>query len=413
MLIVSAAPIAGYGQTATEQQRPPAVPLVAYDPYFSVWSMADKLTDENTKHWTGTEQPLTGLVRIDGANYRYMGVRPRHGVPAMRQVSVSVTPTHTVYTFNDAGVRLVLTFFTPAFPEDLDLLSRPVTYLTWDVAAVDGKKHDISIYFDVDPVFAVNTNDQQVTWSRARAGSLTVLNAGSRDQRVLDRAGDNLRIDWGYCHLAVPDNEHAMLANAADASNILRRIRAQFPASDDFEMPKEPSRNSAAHLTVVFPIANVGSQTVSRHVLLSYTEGYAIEYLNRKLRPYWQRNGQTPQEMLEAAEAQFRQLEQRGKQFDAELTDRPGASGWQNVRAISHVGVSPDPGRAWLGRGYGWDAAAVPQGELQQRLYLDRRCHLSVCAIFPVFQSSVAGGAIKAGAGVRRAAALEMAVCAT
>ena len=197
MLFLGAAPIAGFAETAIAPQRPPAVPLVAYDPYFSVWSMADKLTDENTKHWTGTEQPLTGLVRIDGTSYRYMGVRPRHGVPAMRQVSVAVTPTHTVYTFNDAGVRLVFTFFTPAFPEDLDLLSRPVTYLTWDVAAVDGKKHDISLYFDVDPVLAVNTNDQQVTWSRARAGSLTVLTAGSRDQRVLDRSGDNLRIDLG------------------------------------------------------------------------------------------------------------------------------------------------------------------------------------------------------------------------
>src|SRR3954469_4878882 len=55
------------------QMRPPAVPLVAHDPYFSVWSMSDTLNGDATRHWTGKANSMTAYARIDSKPYRVMG----------------------------------------------------------------------------------------------------------------------------------------------------------------------------------------------------------------------------------------------------------------------------------------------------------------------------------------------------
>jgi Domain of unknown function (DUF4965)/Domain of unknown function (DUF1793)/Domain of unknown function (DUF5127)/Domain of unknown function (DUF4964) len=319
---------------AVGQQRPPAVPLVVHNPYFSVWSMADKLTDQNTKHWTGHQQPIYGLARIDGKTWRFMGEDPRE-LPAMEQTSLEVTPTHTVYQFQAGQVNLTVTFFTPAFPKDLDTLSRPVTYLT--LSATSHGEHELSVLIDVDPVIAVNSSDEPVTWGRSRAQGLTVLNVGSRDQRMLNRPGDDLRIDWGYFHLAAPDEAGAQFALSQNALHDFV-ITGSLPQADDMDMPRMP-REGAADLAVLLRMGKLGSQPVSRHVLLSYTEDYAIEYLGRKLKPYWQRNGLTVQQMLADAESQLPALEKRGEQFDRELTadlEKTGGKAYAQLAILSY-----------------------------------------------------------------------------
>jgi Domain of unknown function (DUF4964) len=102
--------------------RPPAVPLITHDPYFSIWSMADTLAAQATKHWTGTEQSICGLLRIDGKVFRVIGKDPR-GVPALDQKGLEVLPTHTSYEFEGDGIHLSLVFFTPALPSNLDTSS--------------------------------------------------------------------------------------------------------------------------------------------------------------------------------------------------------------------------------------------------------------------------------------------------
>ena len=68
------------------------MPLVTFDPYLSIWSEADRLTDDSTRHWTRREHSLVSLLRVDGKVYRLMGSDPAEA-PAFPQIGLEVMPT--------------------------------------------------------------------------------------------------------------------------------------------------------------------------------------------------------------------------------------------------------------------------------------------------------------------------------
>jgi hypothetical protein len=296
--------------------RPPAVPLVTHDPYFSIWSMSDHLNDGPTRHWTGKAQRLTGLVRIDGNVFRWMGDAPR-SVAALPETSLTVTPTRTVYQFAGQGISLEVDFLSPLLPSDPDVMSRPVTYITMTARSKDAAPHSIQLLFAADAALAVDTGTQEVAWSRSRLKAMTVLRASDFEQPVLQKSGDDLRIDWGYLLLAVPDQPGVSASTQASDD-----VESQFAGGkalslDDMDMPRRADRRTV--LASVFDLGQVGNTASSRHVLLGYDDIYSIEYLNQWMRPYWRRNGMTMGELLEKAEQDYSSLDQRSRQFDDEL----------------------------------------------------------------------------------------------
>ena len=298
--------------------RPPAVPLVAHDPYFSIWSAADRLNDAPTSHWTGKPHSLTALVRIDGRTYQFMG-RERGGVEFLPQRRVEVLPTRTIYDFAGAGVNLSLTFFTPALPQDLEVLSRPLSYIEFRVSS-SGDGHQVELYFEASGELAVNTPDQQVTWSRYQLDGQPVLRIGSREQPVLAKRGDDLRIDWGYLYLAA-DRAAGLTATGAYHADAVNAFRAQgrLPDSDDFSDRPVPRRGPGYSLACSLALGNVGRAPVSRYLMLAYDDLYSIEYFQRRERAWWRRNGEEAAGLLRAARQDHDRVLERSVAFDNEL----------------------------------------------------------------------------------------------
>ncbi len=302
---------------AAKDLRPPAVPLVACDPYFSIWSMADRLTDDTTRHWTGTPHPLGGLVRIDGKVFRIIGSEPPQ-LPPMEQRSLRVLPTRTIYDFEAGGVGITLTFMTPALAHDLDLLARPVTYITWTLQSKDGQPHSVSVYFDASAQIAVNTPEQEVVASRYRLGNLTMLRVGSQEQPILEKSGDNLRIDWGFLYVVTPPapDVQEVIGNRRVTMNAFAENRPMAD-SDDLSTPKPAGQGTV--LAYQIDLGKIDSTPVSRYLVLAYDDLFSIEYLYRRLRPYWRRNGATARELLEDSLRDYDSLNKQCEKFDEEL----------------------------------------------------------------------------------------------
>lgn len=293
--------------------RPPATPLITHDPYFSVWSFSDRLTDGPTRHWTGAPQPICGLVRIDGVTYRYAGSDPE-GVPALEQITLDVWPTRTVYVFRGGGIELALSFITPSLPHNLDLLSRPATYVQWSVRSTDGKPHEVKAYLDVTSHIAVNKPDQKVTWGRYRIGDLNAARIGTTEQPILAKAGDDLRIDWGHFYLA-------QKGGTIHAGSISSRkgfvASGELPGNDDLR--ERAVADDTPVLACVKSLGTVGSDTVSDFAVLAYDDIYSLEHMQNRLRPYWRRNGADAEELLKTAFADYPALAAQCKAFDEEL----------------------------------------------------------------------------------------------
>jgi len=324
------------GLVAAAEFRPPAVPLITIDPYTSCWSMHDRLAGDWPRHWTGKIHAMSGLLRVDGKPHRFMGSAP-HVAEEATQTDLVVSATQTRYRFAVGAVTLDVIFTSPLLLDDLELLSRPANYITFEVTSADDKPHAVQLYFDVTAEWAVNRPDQKVSWSRADVVGLETMKLGTVDQRVLATKGDDVRIDWGHLYVAVPRGAgRCVIASDVEARSAFAEGRT-LPAEDDGLMPRAASDRWPV-LAAVFDLPQVGKSPTRKHLILAYDDIDSVEYFGQKLRAWWRRDAQsTPEKMLLAAEQQYASVLERCEAFDKQLAEAAGKSGSQEYARLCRL----------------------------------------------------------------------------
>ena len=421
--------------------RLPAVPLVLNDPYLSIWSPYDRLTDGETRLWTDDAKPLEGYLRVDGTTYRFMGSkehkvfdaiapmgaeepwdceyhigekidgweqpnfrpqgwnRGRGGfgnggdgiytrwedelsdiyirrevnitaedlaadlyviyshddscnvfvngelvgtgimyavfnetvkisddvksklhvgkntlafhvrnnyagafadfglyknthidnpeVQTAVQKSVDVLATNTYYTFECGPVGLDLIFTAPMLIDNLDLLSTPINYISYQVRPLDGKEHDVQIFLSASPAIAVNKANQPTVSSIVKEGGITYLKAGSIDQPILAKKGDGIGIDWGYLYLPNINGEVA-LDGYFDIKNAFVKS-GKLPKGQTGEV-RSYKPSTMPSLGYVHDFGKVSSAQNS-FTLIGYDEVQDIEYMYNRYKALWAHDG--------------------------------------------------------------------------------------------------------------------------
>ena len=432
--------------TFAQINKAPAYPLVVHDPYFSIWSFTDKLNESVTRHWTGAEHSLLGLLQVDGAKHVFLGrpefpieillapgaERPfeckytednpgvdwmkdnfddsrwktgkapfgtgwdntaatewktkdiwvrrqfrlndlnidelvlllRHdddvevyinGEPAYScsncyvsdlkkyplaesiknnlkkqdnvlalhcinprgwswldaglakqkavtgfqqavQKKVEITATQTNYEFECGPVAVALNFLSPLLMDDLNLYSRPISFITFNVRSMDSKQHDVKLFFNASVDISRNNISEAVSQRVFKQDGIIFEKSGTVEQPVLKKKGDDLRIDWGYLYLAVADEPGIELT------------------------PHESAGSDPMSLyDLKIDCGKIKSVPTQKTILLAYDDLYSIQYFNQDLRAWWKKNFSSTEEMIQKSLTEFESIAKRCDKFDKDL----------------------------------------------------------------------------------------------
>ena len=296
--------------------RPPSVPLITVDPYFSVWSPADKLTDTTTEHWTGKPNTIIGTVTVDGSEYIFMGKHNKR-MPVLEQVDLTMTAMSTEYVFEGAGIRLTALFSTPLLPDDYYYFTRPISYLKLSYTSTDGAEHTVTAKISASEELCLDFRGfgRVDTETMTLGDGIATAKMGNKRQNVLARRGDDIRIDWGYFYLSTK-------GGSVTVEEIPMAFRERERHGESIFMTFVTAENTVTADGTLFTFA--------------YDDVESMIYFGERLKTWWSKDGALITDEIVKAYADYTDAMAKADAFSAKLaTDAEAAGGKEYAELLS------------------------------------------------------------------------------
>ncbi len=122
------------------KQQLPSYPLFIKDPYFSFYSNGELLNDSDVTFWTGCPRVMLGLLKVDRKIYSFLG---KSNLTKLEQIDIEISTFKTTYTFRKDDFEFVVSFVSILPLDDLDLLSIPLCYMSYEFKS--SNEHEIEV----------------------------------------------------------------------------------------------------------------------------------------------------------------------------------------------------------------------------------------------------------------------------
>ncbi|MEV8564520.1 DUF5127 domain-containing protein [Streptomyces sp. NPDC051322] len=319
--------------------RPPAVPLAVRSPYLSAWMPADNLAGTWPTFWTGRTTAMAGIARVDGVAFLFLGAPniSGHVLRGMVQKSLTVTATRSRYVLQGGGIELTLTFLSPVEPGDLRRQSMPLSYITASVRSIDGKAHDVGLYFDISGEWAHGDAGTKIHWSQeqvkgAGSGTLTSLSFGADSPKVLGENGD--MATWGSIVWSATDQPGLTWQIGADT--VVRPAvlaDGKLAKSADSRQPRAINDQWPV-FAFHFDLGSVHGSARSAVLSIGHVREPAMSYLGSELPPLWRSYWTDWQQMAAFFHADAAAAARRTAAFDSKVKHEATAAGGAEYAAL-------------------------------------------------------------------------------